>query len=261
MKAITIITIVVVALLTVVIFGLTWLAYRACLKAYRMEVDRGIHDTEIMKQYHSKKKSIGGLAGIICSYAVLFSLLGLFTAGIIYKASGENFLINNQTVLVIKSGSMADFYDDNIAKTYNYDASLHFDVGDMCVFEKVSEDTPLIEGEVYGYKQKDIIITHRLVTEHNGSYEFRGDNNPVSDGYLIKRSNIIYHYIGTKIPGVGAFVLYAQSYFGVWSLVGIIGVAISSEVLTYKLTKIEKARDKLINAEESSDEEDMVSSD
>ena len=135
---------------------------------------------------------------------------------------------------------MSDFYDDTIAAKYDYDTSLQFNVGDICIFEEASE---LIEGEVYGYKYKDIIITHRLVAKHDNLYEFRGDNNAVSDSLLIKRENIIYHYTHTKIPGIGAFVLYAQSYFGVWSLVDIIGVLVSSEVVLHKIDKINKARD------------------
>ena len=245
MNSITIITIVVIALLTVIIFGLTWLGYSSCLKAYKLEVSQGKHDSEIFKHYHDKKKkNKGGLIGIICSYLVLIALSGLFVTGIIYKANGQNFNINNQTALVIKSGSMSGYYDETIAEKYNYDTSLQFDIGDICIFETVSNDTELVEGEIYGYKRKNIIITHRLVSINNNLYEFRGDNNPVSDGYLVKRDNIIYHYVGKKIPGIGAFVLYAQSYFGIWSLVGIIGITISSEIIYYKIEKITKERDK-----------------
>ena len=244
MNSITIITIVVVALLTLIIFGLSWLAYSSCLKAYNLEVNFGKHDEELKKEYHTKKR--GGLLGLICSWVVLSALLGLFVTGVVYKASGENFTINNQTVLVIKSGSMSEFYDEDIAAKYNNDTHLQFDIGDICVFEKVSPEDELVNGEVYGYKQKNIIITHRLVEAHNGLYEFRGDNNPASDGYLIKRENILYHYLGNKVPAVGSFILYAQSYFGLWSILGIIGIAISSEIVYNKINKINKKRMRLI---------------
>ena len=241
MNSITIITIVVVALLTIIIFGLTWIAYRSYLKAYKIEVKHGEQDDKIKKEY--QKKSKGGLLGLISSYVVLSLLVGLFVSGIVYKASGNNFNINNQTALVIKSGSMSDFYNDAIAEEYNNDRHLQFDVGDICIFEQVSEDEPLIIGEVYGYKYKNIIITHRLVSFDDVSNlcKFRGDNNKTYDGSF-NRENFIYHYVGTKIPGLGTFVLYAQSYFGIWSLVGIIGVTISSEVVYSKIDKINKDR-------------------
>ena len=245
MKLITIITIVVVSLLTIIIFGLTWIAYSACIKSYKFEVGLGKHDKEIQNEYRAKKKKRGGLIGLIASYVVLFALSGLFITGLIYKISGENFTLNNQTVLVIKTGSMSDFYDDEIASQYSNDKHLQFDVGDICVFEKMSEDDPLVEGEVYGYKNKDIIITHRLERIDASGYVFRGDNNPISDyeytRHFVERDEILYHYTGKKVPGIGAFILYAQSYFGIWSVTGMVGVLVMSEVAYYKVNKINKA--------------------
>ena len=148
---------------------------------------------------------------------------------------------------------MSDFYNDKLAEEYqeyNYDLSLQFGIGDICIFEKVSKNAELVEGEVYGYKYKNIIITHRLIKIHDGrAYEFRGDNNSTSDG-VIDRSRIVYHYTGNKISGIGVFILYAQSYFGIWSLFGIIGIIISSDVIYHKITKIQKERIKVIKDKE-----------
>ena len=245
MTSITIITIVVVALLTLIIFGLSWLAYSSCIKTYKMEVNQGLHDNEIKKKFQSKKKSKGGLLGLIGSWVILLSLLSLFVTGIVYKANNQNFSINNQVALVIKSNSMSDFYDEDIALQYNNDKSLQFDVGDICVFENVSNEDELVIGDVYGYTYKNIVITHRLTSIENGYYKFRGDNNKNFDG-IIPREKIVYHYTGHKVKGVGAFVLYAQSYFGMWSLLGIVGVFVSSEIVGYKLNKIIKERNKRI---------------
>ena len=246
MNSITIITIVVIVLLTAIIFGLTWLAYSACIKSYKLEVNLGKHDKEILKEYRDKKSKKGGLIGLIGSYVLLSVVLSLFVAGLVYKVSGENFTINNQTSLVIKTDSMSGFYDDEIASKYNNNKRLQFDVGDICVFEKMSDQSELVEGEIYGYKYKDVIITHRLDTIHETGYEFRGDNNPVSDfdatHQLITRDKVVYHYTGRKVRGIGSFILYAQSYFGLWSLVGIIGITIVSEVGNHQVTKINKKR-------------------
>ncbi len=244
MKSITIITIVVIALLTAIIFGLTWLAFSACIKSYKMEVSLGKHDEDIRRQYQEKKK--GGLIGLIGSYVVLSAFLAIFITGIVYKASGEVFTINNKTSLVIKTESMSAFYNDEIAMKYHGDKSLQFGVGDICVFEKMNDQDELVEGEIYGYKYEGVIITHRLDTIHETGYEFRGDNNPVSDfdatHQLVTRDEVLYHYTGKKTPGIGAFILYAQSYFGIWSLVGIIGVTVFSEVANHKISKINEKR-------------------
>ncbi len=247
MTSITIITIVVVALLTVIIFGLTWLAYNSCIKTYQMEVDAGKHDSAIREQYQTKKLKIWELLGIIFSYIVLAVLLSLFVVGIFYKAKGSNITFNNKTVLVIKSNSMSDFFSDTMKQKYidnNYDTSLQFSIGDICVFET---DFELHEGEVYGYKFDNTIITHRLISynEDTGLCVFQGDNNNAVDtifyGDVIK-DKVIYHYTGQKINSIGVFVLYAQSYFGIWSLCGIILVAVSSEIVYHKIDKINKKR-------------------
>ena len=128
MNSITIIAIVVVALLTAIIFGLAWLGYSSCLKAYKFEVKAGTHDKKIHSEYVSKKKDKLGLVGLISSYLVLTLLAGLFITGMTYKISGENFTVNNQTVLVIKSGSMSDFYDEKTAESLNNDRSLQEDI-------------------------------------------------------------------------------------------------------------------------------------
>lgn len=254
MKSITIITIVVVVLLTAIIFGLAWLGYSSCIKSYKMEVRAGKHDDKIWKEYHTKKKNKAvGIIGLICSYAVLTALTGLFITGVVYKANGENFTIKNQTALVIKSGSMSGFYNEELATRYQqegFNAGLQFDTGDICIFEKISQDTELVKGEVYGYKYRNIIITHRLISidEVNQVYKFRGDANGNSDGF-ITRDKIVYHYTGQKVSGIGVFVLYAQSYFGIWSMIGIVGIAISSEIVYYKIKKIEEDRDKALGGD------------
>ena len=248
MNTIAIIAIVVVVLLTALIFGLVWLGYKSCLKIYKIEVDQGKHDEAILKEYHAKKNK-RGLIGIIASYVVLSLLAGLFITGVVYKARGENLSIKNQVALVIKSESMSDYYNDEYktkCESNLYDSTLQFDIGDICVFNKIAQDDDLVEGKVYGYKYKNIIVTHRLVGIKDGLYEFRGDNNSISDPYFVKRENIVYQYTGQKVPGIGAFILYAQSYFGIWSLIGIMGVTVCSEIVYRKIDKINKERDKLI---------------
>lgn len=241
MSLLTIITLIVAALLTVIIFGLAWLGYSSCLKAYKMEVLTGKHDDEIRKQF-TKKTKWGDVVGIVFSYLILFLLGSCLVIGLVYKASGRNFIVNNKTILVITSDSMKEFYDDDAAARWDNDTSLQFSMSDICVFATVQAEDELVIGEVYGYKHKDIIITHRLIGIHEGGYEFQGDNNPVADGNYIRRENIVYHYTGTKYRAIGAFVLYAQSIFGIWSLCGMIGILISSEIIYYKLNKINKER-------------------
>ena len=208
-------------------------------------MSQGKHDAAITADYESRlKNKKKDIVGIVVSYSILSLLAGLFVIGLAYKISGDSLVFGEKTHLVIETGSMSKYYNDDLASTYqanNY-KTLHFDAGDICTFKRLSDTDELVEGEVYGYKYKGIIITHRLVKVYDNWYEFRGDANAASDPFRIKRSAIIYHYTGDKVPGVGAFVLFAQSYFGLWSIIGIIGIAVSSEVILYQINKVNKIR-------------------
>ncbi len=241
MQTVTIITIVVVVLLTIIIIGLTWLGFNSCLRLYQVNLEQGKYDKEIKKEYSRiKRKNLS----IISSGLLVVLLVCLFITGaFISKLKEGNITLNNKTVLVIETGSMSDFYDEKYAKSLNNDRSLQFSACDICVFETINNDTELIKGEVYGYKIKNTIITHRLINiNSDGTYEFRGDNNPTSDVYRINKESILYHYTGARAKGIGAFILYAQSYFGIWSILGIIGITISSEIVISKIDKMNKKR-------------------
>lgn len=243
MNSITIITIVVVVLLALVIGGLCFLAFHLCLKKYKGEVDKGLYDEQIKKEFTSKKKSKWSLLGFIGSWVALVASLALFVTGIVYRANGQVFSASDNVALVIKTGSMSDFYDDEVATKYHNDRSLQFGVGDICFFNKLSNDSELTIGDVYGYKSKDMIITHRLVGVFGEYYQFRGDNNSVNDT-IVSRENILYHYTGEKVVGIGAPVLFAQSYFGILSLIGVVGIVILLEIASSKIDTTNKNRAK-----------------
>ena len=248
MSAFKIIVLIVLIILTFIIFTLTWLAFYSLIKSYRLETNLGKRDEEIKKEYFSKqkKKKTKAIIGWIFSGLTFATLTSLFITGIVYTANNETLMINNKTILVIKSNSMSEFYDDDYALKYGNNTSLHFDFADICKFEKVSLDEELIIGEVYGYKLNSDIIVHRLIAIHPSGYEFRGDANPVSDfessKRLVSKENIIYHYTGEKIQAIGAFILYSQSMFGMWSICGIVGVIVCTEIAYQMVIKINKKR-------------------
>lgn len=249
MISITIMVIVVVAILTGIIFCLAWLGFSACLKAYKLELDAGKHDIDLCNEHYNNKNKqvIVKALSYAMTFVLLIALLGLFITGIVFTANNEVFSINDKTVFVIKSGSMSDFYSDKLKQQYEalgYNKDLQFSIGDICIFEKTDS---LVLGEVYSYLYKDIIITHRLVDTYTSEagityYVFRGDNNPSKDQTLVSADKILYHYTGKKIPAIGSLILYAQSYIGIWALLSIMGIIVSSDIVLRKIQKLNEER-------------------
>ena len=255
MGSITITSIVVVVVLAGAIFSLAWLGYSACLKKYKLELAQGKHDIELCEELNNKKqrKVTHTIVSYVLTSILLLALLGLFIAGIISKTKNNSFSVNGNTTLVIKSGSMSGFYDDALEDKYNelgYDKNLQFSYGDICFFEKPNDE--LVIGEVYAYSYNNIIITHRLVDtqevkDSNDNiiktyYIFRGDKNSTKDQASVSADKILYHYTGHKIPVIGDLILFAQSYLGIWCIICVIGIIISSDIVLNKIQKLNNQR-------------------
>lgn len=255
-------TIILVAILTALIFTLTIVAFSAVHKSEKREIELGNMDAEIKKDIEKEKKksfkALNIVGSIVGGFVALSLLLASITA-ITYKAQGEQFAINNQVSLVIVSDSMNGFYNEKYEielLEQKEDAEKdQFKIGDIVTFEKITEEEELIPFEVYGYKNsKGQIITHRYIkTADNGKLEFRGDNTGGRDSY-VDRSQVVLHYADFKIQGVGMFVLFSQSGFGLYSFISVIVVYILAETYAYRYEKLVKGRMQAINAKAASEE-------
>lgn len=249
-----IITIVVVSTLVLGIFGLAWILYAASLREYKAELDQGRYDIELCHELYRKDKNhIAKMISYVVFVLLIVFLFGLFLTGMIFRSNNKNITINGNTALVVKTGSMSDFCAEELAEKYKelgYDEKLQFAIGDICLFEETDSDLTI--GEVYAYYYKNSLITHRLigtqeVKDDKGNvvktyYIFRGDNNPSQDQVLVTKDKILYHYTGNRIPVIGSLILFAQSYLGMWSLVCILGLIISSDFVIRKVQELNNQR-------------------
>ncbi len=252
------ITIVVVALLTCLIFGLALISFISLLKTEKELVSQGKKDAEILKEYKDGKKKSSKIINILTiafSAIIMAGVVAMAGVGISFKASGEQFSFNNQTKLVIASDSMDGFWSDEYKLTLPEDASnQQFAVGALLTFDNISEDEPLEVYKVYGYKlENGKIITHRLIGySPSGLLVFRGDNTAGRDNY-VKREQVILRYTENKVDNIGLFILFAQSGFGLYSLISVTGVYVISEVFLSKYKKIVKTRLKELEGQSNED--------
>lgn len=238
-------TIIVVAILTALIFALAILAYQTTYSSARKEMSKGVYDID-PKDFSGKGKSRAkDIISKSFSIAVCVALISLAAISIAYRATGNQVEINGKTSLVIASDSMSGFYDDEYeTELLEYRPTAgdeHFDVGDILTFERLSDDERLIPYDVYGYASKGKIIVHRYIShmDAGGKLAFRGDNAAGRDS-PVKRSAVVYHWTGGKIVYAGTFILFGQSWLGLYSCIGVACVFIISDIYAAKFRKAER---------------------
>ena len=243
------ILIIVTAILTLLVFTLAIISCHLMLKRAKLDINAGIYDKELANEKEEKKKHSKIVTIFYYAFSLIIFLVLLFVlvTAIFYKASGEQVKFGDKTVLVIASDSMDGFYSDNYKKSLTSNKSnaseQQFATGDILSFTTVNENDTLELYEVYAYKtSKGVIITHRYVgNSQDGKYYFRGDNTSGYDS-LVERSQILYKYTGKKVTYLGNFILFAKSYYGLYSLISILFACILYEVYNCKLKKLTKSR-------------------
>ena len=249
--------IVVAVVLALLIFTLTIIALSSILKFEKREIELGNRDLEIKKTYLKKQhfKIVNILISII-NYIVLLTIgVGIVTA-VIYKVSGDQFKITDNTCLVIASDSMKEFCDDSYKETLlSYNENIketQFKTGDIVTFETVNEDDSLVLYDVYAYKNnKGQLITHRYLGEtSDGKLIFKGDNVTKRDSY-VNRNQVILHSTNFKISYIGFVILFVQSSYGLYTFLSCIALIIVSDIYLSKYNKMLKNRRVFLNLEKS----------
>ena len=243
-------TIIVVAVMTVLIFVLALVTFTSFLKTEKLELASGKRDEELRVKLAKEKKKSSKVLNIIANIISGLFALGLLTAaatGVTYRASHQQFAVNNHVALVIVSDSMNGFYDSNYElnlKNEKPDATeQQFKIGDILVFNIISAEDELIPYDVYGYATKNgKVITHRYIgVNNNGQLIFRGDNTPGRDSY-VNRDQVKFHYTEKRISHIGMFVLFSQSGFGLYSFISVALVYVLYDIFEHKTNKLEKER-------------------
>ena len=262
MSTLLLITIIVVAVVTCLVIGLTLLAYSTVLKSAKRLASTGVLDEEFLRDEATSKHLIKKVFGIILHALSILLCVGLVSLAVVagvYKAKGEQFVYNDHVSLVIASDSMKEYWDDDYKEEligeYSVFAGVsaeesdkklfseQFEKGDLLDFKVVEAEEELNLYDVYGYKnKKNQIITHRLIgVATDGSLIFRGDNTGGRDT-LVSREQVVYRYEGQKVKGLGIPVLFFGSGFGIYSIISVLAMYTISDIAIYKYNKIKKDR-------------------
>lgn len=253
-----IISIVILVIITTLVSGLMAFGYYSIIKTTRKLSKVGLLDNEFLEEDKKNGKRWIGITFNVISITLASVLVFLCGVGLIYRINNEQIVINNKTALVVSSDSMDSFYNDEYKKELIHNVMSYKDIneeeatkylensefytGDLLGFSSLSNDDNIALYEVYGYKnKKDQIITHRLVAIDGDKYIFRGDNTFANDA-VVSRDQILYHYSNFKVVGVGIFVLFFSSSFGLYSIFITLIVMFFADIFQHRYKKIKEER-------------------
>ena len=151
-------------------------------------------------------------------------------------------MVNGRGMIAVASGSMSE---KNSANSYLENIDNQFNTYDMIMIQKVDDPSDLQLYDVIAYVDDEgVNIIHRIVgfqqTSSGVRFVTRGDSNNADDEYKPSMDDVLGEYAGTRIPYVGVFLMFLQSYSGILTVAAII----------YCLIMIENVGNRIYDARE-----------
>ncbi len=208
-------------------------------------IDEAIYDN---LSHVKKRKKIMRTIKSIGFYGLMIIIVPFFTLSLITKFSGDVFMVNDKGVIVVATGSMSEVNEKNKEYIISNGLEDQFPAYSMIIIEKVDSNSDLNKYDIISYvNDKGINVIHRIINIEylpNGTiqYETRGDSNNASDVYRPVLEDIQGKYTGERIPFVGVFVLFMQSYIGMITVVSLVYCLFMIDRYSNKIFKAQNDR-------------------
>ena len=175
------------------------------------------------------------LSGILVAILVPFLFLSVYS-----KIVNGVAMIGGRGLIAVASGSMSFKNPEN---TYLVNIHNQFDTYDMIMLQRPASSNDLQMYDVIAYvNDEGVNIIHRIVgfrhTSDGLRFVTRGDSNNADDEYSPLFRDVIGKYTGERVPYIGVFVMFLQSYSGIITVTAVI----------YCLVMIEHMGNKIQNA-------------
>ncbi len=211
------------------------------LKSGKADLD--LIDDTIYANMNGKKVSrrVWQITKQVLSYVAIALLIPILALSIYTKATSGVAMLGGKGVIVVASGSMSQ---KNAANPYL--ATLHdqFDTYDMIMLRRVDSQSELKQYDIIAYRNPEgVNVIHRITGfTSDGRYIMRGDSNNADDDYHPTFEDVVGKYTHQRIPLVGIFVVFLQSYSGALTLLAIIYCLIMISVIGNKIYNAQTAR-------------------
>lgn len=240
--------------------------YKSYASSQIAEIKSGKRDIEIIdeviyerQQHVQNRRKVIGLIRTIAFYLIIITILPIFVFSLVNRVMGNVMMIGDKAVMVVATGSMGY---KNEANDYLFNRNLNnqFQQYDIIVLEKV-EKSDIHLYDVIAYKNdKELNIIHRIISIEPGSttkYVTRGDiyDSSKTDLYKPVYDDVIGRYTGKRIPSVGIFIMFLQSYAGIITVISLVYCLLMIDRTAEKINKVQQERiDKLEEALDYLDE-------
>lgn len=223
--------------------------YKSYATSQINEIKSGKKDIELIdeviyerQEKIKKRKMVTKIVKSICFYLALLIIIPLFIFSLINRFQNNITMIGNKTIMVVASGSMSKKNDANAYLNSN-NLNNQFQTYDIIVLEKVENASDLNKYDVIAYRNdQGINVIHRIIEIEDGKYVTRGDANDASDKYHPTFNDVIGRYIGKKIPSIGIFIMFLQSYAGIITIISLIYCLIMIDKISNKINMAQKRR-------------------
>ncbi len=227
--------------------------YKAYANSQIDEIASGRRDAEIvsdviyenLKETKKHRKTTNIIKNVLFG-AIMALVVPLFTLSLISKINGNVLMIGGNTMMVVASGSMSEKNPKNEFISEHPELNNQFKTFDIININKVKNESDLQVADVIAYKNdKGVNIIHRItsIVEVDGETHFvtQGDANSDEDSYRCTFKDVIGRYTGKKIPTLGIFIMFFQSYSGIITILSVV----------YCLIMVDRISNKIENATEN----------
>lgn len=211
----------------------------------------GVEDESIISDFinRNKKKSSAKSLDCIVSSILCVVLLGAFVFSLVVNLQEKTYFANMPTLKVVTSSSMATRYENN---TYLFENDLtnQVKVYDLLLTYKAPSEKDLELYDIIVYEVDGKMVLHRIVgieeandVHPNDRYFLcQGDALERADRFPVRYSQIRGIYRGERIPFVGSFVLFMQSFAGWLSILLVVFTMIATPIVERKILVEQKKR-------------------
>jgi signal peptidase I len=216
-------------------------------------VELGGEDEDILKEKEQQKKKKPSKVGTVIDY-ILSGCIGVFAIGVfvfslVVTPNSISEPVIAKTAQVVKSSSMS-YRNEKNQYLFDNDLNNQFDTFDLVLVDKLPAEENLKLFDIVTYESNGMLVIHRIIEiEEPNEYHpncryFRtqGDAVDTHDKFPVLYEQMRGIYTGEKIPFIGSFILFLQSYAGYICIALIIASSVIIPILDNYITKLRDKR-------------------